>query len=88
LLVKGGTKWRAARFRAGVCIIVTRTSKTKAPGIAAPDPKAVEAIGRALKAHYANLVQAPLPDKFSELLARFEVAGRAAEPRGNGDAIG
>ena len=50
----------------------TRTKKTEAVDPAAPDPKAAEAIGRALEAHYASLVQAPLPDKFLELLARLE----------------
>jgi Anti-sigma factor NepR len=40
------------------------------------DPKALEAIGRALKAHYDDLVQAPLPDKFTELLARLELEER------------
>ena len=67
---------------------VTRTSKATAPGAAAPDPEAVEAIGRALKAHYADLVHAPLPEKFVELLARFEASDRSPEPKGNGDAIG
>jgi L-alanine-DL-glutamate epimerase-like enolase superfamily enzyme len=38
----------------------------------APDPKSVEAIGRALEKHYASLIEAPLPDKFVELLARLE----------------
>ena len=37
------------------------------------DPKALEAIGRALKAHYDDLVHTPLPDKFVELLDRLEV---------------
>jgi hypothetical protein len=67
---------------------VARTSKTKAPNVAAPDPKAVEAIGRALKAHYTDLVHAPLPERFVELLARFEVADRVPEPKGSRDAIG
>jgi hypothetical protein len=40
---------------------------------AALDPKALEAIGKALKSHYDDLVQAPLPDKFIELLDRLEV---------------
>jgi hypothetical protein len=39
---------------------------------AAPDAKSVEAIGRALEKHYASLIEAPLPDKFVELLARLE----------------
>ena len=38
----------------------------------APDLKSVEAIGRALEKHYASLIEAPLPDKFMELLARLE----------------
>jgi hypothetical protein len=76
-------------FPAGVLsMTVARTSKTKAPNVAAPDPKAVEAIGRALKAHYTDLVHAPLPERFVELLARFEVADRVPEPKGSRDAIG
>jgi len=67
---------------------VSRTSRIKTPSVAAPDPKAVEAIGRALKAHYDDLVHAPLPEKFVELLARFEAADRTPEPKGDGDAIG
>lgn len=66
---------------------VARTSKTKAPDVAAHDPKAVEAIGRALKAHYTDLVDAPLPERFVELLARFEVVDRVPELRGSRDAI-
>ena len=31
-----------------------------------------EAIGRALKAHYDDLLRAPVPDKFMELLNRLE----------------
>jgi hypothetical protein len=49
----------------------TRTKNTGALD-PAPDPKAAEAIGRALEKHYASLVEAPLPDKFVELLARLE----------------
>lgn len=66
----------------------TRTSKTAAPDAqgGAPDPKAVEAIGRALEAHYADLIEAPLPDKFMELLARLEAGGRPADPQGKRDA--
>ena len=67
---------------------MTQTGKNKAPSVAAPDPKAAEAIGRALKAHYADLVHAPLPDKFVELMARFQVEDRSPAPKGDGDAIG
>jgi hypothetical protein len=85
-LCRDGTKWRVARLGRGVLIMtVTRTNKAVSEG--SPDPKAAVAIGRALKAHYADLVQAPLPEKFVELLARFEVADRATdEPKGAGDA--
>ena len=50
----------------------TRTNKVDALDSAEADPKAVKAIGRALEAHYSNLVQAPLPDKFVKLLAQLE----------------
>jgi Anti-sigma factor NepR len=39
---------------------------------AALDPKVLETLGRALKAHYDDLVHAPLPDKLLDLLARLE----------------
>jgi Anti-sigma factor NepR len=64
----------------------TRTKKVEALDIAAPDPKAVEAIGRALEKHYAGLVQAPLPDKFVELLARLEREADSRTP-GSRDAL-
>jgi hypothetical protein len=69
-------------------MIISRSHKTKAPDVASPDPKAAEAIGRALKAHYADLVDAPLPDKFLELLARFETEDCAPGTKGSRDAIG
>jgi hypothetical protein len=65
----------------------TRTNKAEALDIAAPDPKALEAIGRALEAHYASLIQAPLPDKFVELLARLE-GDRVSRPQRRRDALG
>ena len=55
---------------------------------AAPDPKALEAIGRALEAHYAELTQAPLPDKFVELLARLDGGDQVSKPKGRGNAVG
>jgi hypothetical protein len=67
---------------------VTRTNNTEAPDTAIPDPKALEAIGRALAAHYADLVQAPLPDKFAKLLARLEIGEQAPAPQGRRDALG
>ena len=54
-----------------------RVTKFERPG-PAPDSRdeagseAAQAIGRALEAHYASLIKAPLPPKFMELLARLE----------------
>jgi hypothetical protein len=39
--------------------------------------KLQDAIGRSLKAHYDDLIHAPIPDKFIELLARLEMKERA-----------
>ena len=64
----------------------TRTKKIETLDPAAPDPKAVEAIGRALEAHYASLIHAPLPDKFVELLARLE-KDQVSRPQGRPDAL-
>lgn len=75
--------------RAGVFWMnVARTSKTEAPDVAPPDPKAVEAIGRALEAHYADLVQAPLPKKFVELLAELDAGDRVPDAQRSRDALG
>lgn len=76
----------ALRVRGCLAMNGTRTNANAAPDAAAPDPAALEAIGRALEAHYADLVQAPLPEEFVELLARLEVGDRASEPEGRGDA--
>jgi hypothetical protein len=64
----------------------TRTKKVETLDTAPPDPKSVEAIGRALEKHYASLVDAPLPDKFVELLARLE-REQAPPPPGRPDAL-
>jgi len=52
------------------------------------DPKALDSLGRALKAHYDDLVHAPLPDKFLELLARLEAREQRGRKSGSGDAAG
>lgn len=36
------------------------------------DPRVQESIGRSLKAHYDDLINAPIPDKFLVLLAQLE----------------
>ena len=48
------------------------------------DARSLEKIGGALKAHYEDLVQAPVPDKFLELLDRLQAKERKAE-LGKGD---
>jgi hypothetical protein len=51
------------------------------------DAKAMEAIGRALKAHYDHLVQAPLPERFHELVKKLDAAEETA-PKGRANAPG
>ncbi len=53
---------------------------------AALDPKVLETIGRALKAHYDDLVHAPLPDKFLDLLSRLEKEEQRGEQQEKPDA--
>lgn len=40
------------------------------------DPRIQEAIGRSLKAHYDDLVKAPIPDRLLVLLAELEAKER------------
>lgn len=40
------------------------------------DPRVQESIGRSLKAHYDDLVNAPIPDRFLVLLAQLEATER------------
>jgi hypothetical protein len=44
----------------------------EATGDVVLDPKIQEAIGRSLKAHYHDIAQAPVPDRFLALLAELE----------------
>jgi hypothetical protein len=46
------------------------------------DPKVQESIGRSLKAHYDDIVNSPVPDKFLVLLAQLEAQEHRA---GTGD---
>jgi hypothetical protein len=48
-----------------------KTSREARDGRA--NAKLQETIGRSLKAHYSDLVHAPIPGKFLELLARLEL---------------
>ena len=47
-------------------------TKTSMPDEAPLDDKVLDTIGRALKAHYDGLVQAPMPARLLDLLAELE----------------
>ncbi len=49
------------------------------------DPKVQESIGRSLKAHYDDLINAPIPDKFLVLLAQLEASERSLPVEGESD---
>lgn len=42
------------------------------------DPKVQESIGRSLKAHYDDIINNPVPDKFLVLLAQLEATEQRA----------
>lgn len=42
------------------------------------DPRVQESIGRSLKAHYDDIISAPVPDKFLVLLAQLEATEQRA----------
>jgi Anti-sigma factor NepR len=65
---------------------VSPANGAQATSVSALDPKAAEAIGRALKADYAEFAHAPLPRRLMELLARLKVADRLSELPGRRDA--
>lgn len=50
------------------------------------DNKVLDAIGRALKAHYGDLVNAPLPERFVNLLADLEAEESGVRPVGGDNA--
>jgi Anti-sigma factor NepR len=51
------------------------------------DARSLEAIGRSLKAHYEDLVRAPVPGKFLEMLDRLE-ATEQSKPEGESNEAG
>jgi len=65
----------------------TKVAKVHAAG-SGLNTKLQEAIGRSLKAHYDDLIHAPVPDKFLELLARLEARERNGRPQGSHDERG
>jgi hypothetical protein len=51
------------------------------------DARSLEAIGRSLKAHYEDIVRAPVPGKFLEMLDRLE-ATEQSKPEGGSNEAG
>ena len=47
------------------------------------DPKVQESIGRSLRAHYDDIVNSPVPDKFLVLLAQLEATEHRAAGASN-----
>jgi hypothetical protein len=88
-----GTKQRVGCLEAGMYFMnaarVTKLDKV-APTPQRPESssdEAVQAIGRALGAHYSDLVEAPLPDKLLQLLARLD-GDKTPKSGGSDDAVG
>jgi hypothetical protein len=59
--------------------------KPRAGGARGLDARSQEAIGRSLRAHYDDLVRAPVPDKFMELLDRLEAKEQYPKSQGGED---
>jgi hypothetical protein len=60
----------------------SNASKMRPPGGAPLGSKPLEAIGRALRAHYDDLLNEPLPPRFEDLLSRLEAAGTPEDDEG------
>lgn len=52
------------------------------------DPRVQDSIGRSLKAHYDDLVTAPIPDRFLALLAQLEATERRLRTEDGADERG
>ena len=44
-------------------------------------PLVVDAVGKALQAHFKSIAEMPLPDRFLVLLAELEASERKSEPK-------
>ena len=55
------------------------------PPEAVLDPKVQESIGRSLRAHYDDLISAPVPDRFLVLLAQLEATEQRLRVEGGSD---
>ena len=73
--------WDGLVMRAMTKTTAGRSRRSTAFDIAVLDTEILGAIGRALRAHYGNLVHAPLPEEFLDLLARLENDEQRRGPR-------
>ena len=64
---------------------VIEAARPRAGAVRGLDPRSQEAIGRALKSHYDDLVRSPVPDKFMELLDRLEAQEQSAKSQSGDD---
>lgn len=64
---------------------VTEAARPRASTVRGLDPRSQEAIGKALKAHYDDLVRSPVPDKFMELLDRLEANEQSVKSQSGDD---
>ena len=67
---------------------VTEAGRPRARAVRGLDTRSQEAIGKALKAHYDDLVRSPVPDKFMELLDRLEAKEQSAKSQSGDDESG
>ncbi len=86
-MIMGATCWKSGRA-SGARAMMSTIETGMADQAGGPDeaevfldPRVQESIGRSLKAHYDDIVNAPVPDKFLVLLAQLE----AQENRAAGD---
>jgi hypothetical protein len=70
---------------AGAAKQSTAAGKPRVGAARGLDSRSQEAIGRALRAHYDDLVRAPVPDKFMELLDRLEATEQSAKSQSRAD---
>ncbi len=85
---RGDAGLKIAHQKGGYSMTRLNPAVNGAESDAALDPKVLETIGQALKAHYDDLVSAPLPQKFLDLLAKLEEEERHGEAEGNPNANG
>ena len=82
---RGNSGLKFAHQKGGYSMTRLNPAENGAESDASLDPKVLETIGHALKAHYDDLVSAPLPQKFLDLLAKLEEEERHQERLGEAE---